>query len=835
MVVSPAGAGKTLGVAGWLATAPAGAHALWLNAARTTTTSELLELLDRAAADRDRPPRLVVIDDAHLLPAACVRLVNDRLGSSPESLRLVLLTRWDLSISRLVPELLGHLTVLRGDVLRLNHEESIALATHHAATTRPEILEAVVDRAGGWCAALVLAARASLTMSADQDVVQQMRSSGRTIADLVAGEVFVGLRPQERHLLLCVAGEPDLTAELARHLTRDARAGEVLAALESTGLLVSRVSADPEGTDTEERYRIHPLLLEVVRRRVVAGGVDVQQARGTVLRATRLDLGRGKTAVALRRLLTLGEFDDAGAVLAEHGPRLLTGNDRWIVSYIRQAGSSLEHHPETWGVLAWSRWAAGDAEAGRHWADRLLKHEAVHPNTVSPLQHHSIRLHRSRGSGDHLEEAVDDGLRALHPAGEFAALDPFLSLLLLELGVAENWLGRLADAEDHLSDAVLISRAEGLTATTAEALSHLALTQFMLGREQACLDLADETLAVIEANPDMVATMRPRAELARILVWFETLPLPVPTGQVGPVDDPTGTTPVALAWRLPGLPDDLTGLFWRQIMHARLALLEGSVADSLRVLEAQSPTRRLPEHLRVCALMERAGLAVITANRTSLHALAEDFGELGAEGERLWAEGAAADVGGDLQAAAALYRAAAAECRRAQPPTAALAMVCAAQMLDYLGDPEAAQDLLVGAVDATAIRRLGSPFLGWSRHGTRIGELLVAAPAVAESGWGAELREACADRPNLTSVFAPVVATEHELATVPEPRMAPSLSPREHEVLLELARGSTYSDAAANLFVSENTVKTHVSSLYTKLSVGRRSEALAVARKLHLI
>ena len=84
-------------------------------------------------------------------------------------------------------------------------------------------------------------------------------------------------------------------------------------------------------------------------------------------------------------------------------------------------------------------------------------------------------------------------------------------------------------------------------------------------------------------------------------------------------------------------------------------------------------------------------------------------------------------------------------------------------------------------------------------------------------------------------MFAPVVATEHELATVSETHHAPSLSPRELEVLRELARGSTYSDAAANLFVSENTVKTHVSSLYTKLSVGRRSEALAVARKLHLI
>ena len=65
--------------------------------------------------------------------------------------------------------------------------------------------------------------------------------------------------------------------------------------------------------------------------------------------------------------------------------------------------------------------------------------------------------------------------------------------------------------------------------------------------------------------------------------------------------------------------------------------------------------------------------------------------------------------------------------------------------------------------------------------------------------------------------------------------MRPTLSPREREVLNELARGSTYADIAANLFVSENTIKTHVSSLYGKLSVSRRSEALAVARNLHLL
>jgi DNA-binding CsgD family transcriptional regulator len=80
-----------------------------------------------------------------------------------------------------------------------------------------------------------------------------------------------------------------------------------------------------------------------------------------------------------------------------------------------------------------------------------------------------------------------------------------------------------------------------------------------------------------------------------------------------------------------------------------------------------------------------------------------------------------------------------------------------------------------------------------------------------------------------------MTATPRELDEVSQALVPPALSPREREVLNELARGATYADIAAALFVSENTVKTHVSSLYTKLAASRRSEALKIARSFHLL
>ena len=54
-------------------------------------------------------------------------------------------------------------------------------------------------------------------------------------------------------------------------------------------------------------------------------------------------------------------------------------------------------------------------------------------------------------------------------------------------------------------------------------------------------------------------------------------------------------------------------------------------------------------------------------------------------------------------------------------------------------------------------------------------------------------------------------------------------------MLEELARGGSYVEVAQALFVSENTVKTHLAAIYRKLGVDRRADALRVAREHRLI
>jgi len=77
------------------------------------------------------------------------------------------------------------------------------------------------------------------------------------------------------------------------------------------------------------------------------------------------------------------------------------------------------------------------------------------------------------------------------------------------------------------------------------------------------------------------------------------------------------------------------------------------------------------------------------------------------------------------------------------------------------------------------------------------------------------------------SVLAPSVATKL-LGRVRGPVREP-LSRRELDVLELIARGTTNKEAAARLFISEATVKTHLLHIYAKLDVNDRAAAVAAA------
>ena len=61
------------------------------------------------------------------------------------------------------------------------------------------------------------------------------------------------------------------------------------------------------------------------------------------------------------------------------------------------------------------------------------------------------------------------------------------------------------------------------------------------------------------------------------------------------------------------------------------------------------------------------------------------------------------------------------------------------------------------------------------------------------------------------------------------------LTQREHDVLVKMADGLSNHEIAQQLFLSENTVKTHVSNILFKLDAKRRTQAIQSAKKLKIV
>ena len=69
----------------------------------------------------------------------------------------------------------------------------------------------------------------------------------------------------------------------------------------------------------------------------------------------------------------------------------------------------------------------------------------------------------------------------------------------------------------------------------------------------------------------------------------------------------------------------------------------------------------------------------------------------------------------------------------------------------------------------------------------------------------------------------------------PQPTQRAQLSEREHEVLVLLAEGAPNKEIAFRLHITERTVKAHVTSIFNKLGVNSRTEAVAVALRSGLL
>jgi len=149
-------------------------------------------------------------------------------------------------------------------------------------------------------------------------------------------------------------------------------------------------------------------------------------------------------------------------------------------------------------------------------------------------------------------------------------------------------------------------------------------------------------------------------------------------------------------------------------------------------------------------------------------------------------------------------------------------------------------------VEATRLLRHRHPSMGVLIL-TGFGDDEVLLNAVEAGAQGFLLKDASADE--VKSAILRVVQGESHMTPLllrklldelaqreqrPEPAHS-ELTPREKEVLLALSRGLSNDEIAKELVISEKTVKTHLGSIFGKLQVGGRAQAMLYAIREGLV
>lgn len=880
-LIAPAGTGKTMLLSAWAnRRTEAGATLTWLAAhehqdltarlcgAVGRRTGQVLKILADAAA-RDVQPDVVIVDDAHLLGRDQLLLLADILATTPDAVRLVLASRRDLPLPVLDLALTDRAITLRINDLRFTGDEAVALVRAHAERVTKNDVTQLVERTAGWAAALVLAARSMASDNEPGVLSPALVTTDQPVLDHLLGDAFDLLTEPARQVLLSTFSEPVTSASRAATLSGNPNAGDLLADLTSRGLLVTAYNTSGGVT-----YKYHPLLVELLRRRVFSSPADAETVRLAHLRSAGHAESQGQHADAVTSAIHARDNDLIGRLVVEYGPDVINHGRASVVGDAFDAlpNEFIATHPGLLGLQALHRRSIGDvsgavlmtARADRIASDRGLDRG---PDEAQPLQADllMLRLWQSRYGWQDASAAISDARAFLgcdhteaasHRHRSGLALSPArLSWLLIELAAAEIWTGDLTAAALHTDEALVSAGASGHEQLVRNSLAHRAVIEVGRGYPRSAAATAQELLDV--GDPESIDEhCAVRAHVVLALAAYSRLDVDTARKWQEEVEASEAATTDSVVSAL------------RALLRAALLIEEGEL-DLARLTLAANPTAAgpLPTFLGRDLCLVRYHCATLVGDTEAANAQVEALRGLGlvAEADLLGAKLAARGM--EPAAAARLLADAVAAAGAAHPTVVAWAEALRVARLLAAGETADARDgflSLIGRITPQQQIRALTPAADEPAFADLVEDVAQDPDApsyvgvVAEALAGHRARWLAVRRtlPIRPTQHAAVRRPEHSSTESPAPAAAPPrqlsipaqpgregvlggipirLTARESDVLGQLALGSSYTEIAQELYITENTVKTHLASLYRKLGVDKRSAALRVARDVGLL
>jgi LuxR family transcriptional regulator, maltose regulon positive regulatory protein len=782
-------------------------------------TAEHLFLLRLASvlAAQD-PPVTLVVDDFHLITEPRVRSGLDfLLRNAGTGLRLAVASQAAPPLPLHRYRLAGELTEIRADDLAFTAAEAGELLARHGCALSDGPLECLMRHTEGWAAGLRLAA-ISLAARHDPDqFVGQLVTEDSTLTGYLVQEVLDAQPREVREVLLKVSILEQANAEVASELTDNGQAGQILAAMAHANAFVQ-----PMGGGW---YRFHTLFAEMLRRKLRLESPG--QLPALHRRAARWCEQNGRLADAVRHAAQASDWPLAakmvidglaiGEIIEPRGGRSLA--DQFAAMPYGEAWTE----PQPYLVSAAIALSAGQPEsaaAALHAAEKTFERlpagqDNAGQQDAARLAAAMIRLAASRRTGDHTAAvaaaARAEALASRIPGSGAAGHQEIRARVLAARGTAELWSGRFDEAARILDSGVAAAAGPEEERERVHCLSHLALAEALRGRLGRAAELAGQATAAGAGGGHRPQDRCPNPAALAALAWvhLERHELREERSRLKQVDAALGLS-----------PDRLVGTV------ACLVAAWDGLAEGHADVVAQFVARA------------RSGGSVPAWLEQRLN-LAES-----------WALAAAGD-----------FEAAFAAAKRAGPDSSPEAAVTLARAWAAAGDGDNAKHALApvlavreGMPDRVRLqacladarlsyhggdRARGRRALG---HALRIAEReQVRLPFALERGWIAPMLQrdpewARAHQSLVTLVMPharpPARPDGPDAATIPA---AEPLTERELQVLRQVSCMLTTAEIAGELYISTNTVKSHVKNICHKLAATHRGEAVRRARQLQLI
>ncbi len=755
--------------------------------ARDAFVAAVLEALD----DLPAPVRLVLDDVDEIVGHPAQRALRALVRHPLRGMTLVLCSRVDPPIGLDHLRLEDRLGELRVDKLAFSVPDAERLFALTSVELSRDQAVVLVDRTEGWVAALRLVALSLHSTPDRSTMVADFAGDDRSVADYLVDEVLSNLDERECRVIEVACACSPIAVDLARALTDDPAAVEVLERLAATTALVRAI--DRRG----EYYQAHELLRTHFLARLRRSGGD--HLDGVYRRASAWFEAQDDAQEAVRFAVLAGDVTGTEGLLRARALELLAAG---ALASLRGADELLASHgldARTRMILGLAALEHGDVEhAAAQLEDAVPAQQDDEPDTTVLRDIVATRLALARGRP---REAGEAATRITPRAIDEA---PLRALARATRGYASA-TAEPERARDDAKEALSIARNHDWPYLIAQARTALAFS----------LVYGDELATAVEHAHAVL-------ELAARHGWKDT---PWPAGAL---------VVLAVADLLGGRPEQALADVTRAegvaaVHHAEyrnaLVVLRGAAEyDSGRRTEGwqllrAARSQALAEHLddrqvAFAALLEQqAALGLGRAREAT-----ELVGALGArldttgdgaviKARHRWAS--TGDAGGRRELAPAL-----------DGTRSFVTSLAATQALVL--DAEMA---LAAGQQPVVRHRLRKALRDAADHGT-LRPLLCASPRLHEyleqrrGSFGAH--DHTVDR---------VLAQAQRKALSP----ASTLTDREREVLELLPTTQSVDEIADDLAVSANTVKMHKRRIYQKLGADNRRDAVTRARQEGLL